>query len=535
MAGQEMVRFINQLSSSSSEQSMSGNYGVGAKITAATRNHYGVVYCSWKNGEGAMIRLLRDPTTGQYGLKQWERADGTFDHYVPIEDEVKPSQIGGHGTKVVLLGNTPDEDTMRPPEGAQSPSRWISKYLNGRYFRFPNGIVVRAREGWEYPRNDKDRNYLRRLTGQQHYLNEHAECSGRIELKNATTHWWILKDEPAVGSNSGFVESAGHMAALYQDELYELATARAGMARLQQFGVTFGYRWVVIYVEPLDDVRTPITTNTSRTALLVGNEILPWAEWALEFREKMPQEVADHVERHSGASASTDHSKSIRDRLKDLLDLYQISRYKPGDPAKIFLDEDRVIRVGPSTDPISTNSSKQRSSSDHANRHRERDGGIGNVYSLFEKKGGTPGIETTSDPFPQVRWVTLEDGSREFGAIEDRAAKYLDEQNLLLLNGDFRVFTDMMTRFGKEFGGVAGAEETIKDVVRSWFEQALVETVMGVHALRRSKEWDTDQIAHALSQEALTAAVMQRYHIFNAVKRHLRSRFSGAELKTASG
>jgi hypothetical protein len=157
------------------------------------------------------------------------------------------------------------------------------------------------------------------------------------------------------------------------------------------------------------------------------------------------------------------------------------------------------------------------------------------VYSLFEKKGGTPGIEATADPFPQVRWVTLEDGTREFGAIEDRGAKYLHEQNLLLINGDFRVFTDMMTRFGKEFGQVPGAEETIKDVVRTWFEQALVETVMGVHALRRSKEWDTDQISNALSEEALTAAVMQRYHIFNAVKRHLRSRFSGVELKIAGG
>jgi hypothetical protein len=191
MTGQEMVRFINQLSSSSSEQSLSGNYGVGAKITAATGNHYGVVYCSWKNGDAAMIRLLRDPGSGQYGLKQWERADGTFDHYIPIEDDVKPGWIGKHGTKVVLLGNTPDEDTMRPPESAQSPSRWISKYLNGRYFRFPGGITVRVREGWEYPRNDKDRNYLRRLTGQQHYLDEHAECSGQLQLRNATAHWWI--------------------------------------------------------------------------------------------------------------------------------------------------------------------------------------------------------------------------------------------------------------------------------------------------------------------------------------------------------
>ena len=38
MTGAEMVEHINKLSSSGAEQSLSGNYGVGAKIAAATRN-----------------------------------------------------------------------------------------------------------------------------------------------------------------------------------------------------------------------------------------------------------------------------------------------------------------------------------------------------------------------------------------------------------------------------------------------------------------------------------------------------------------
>jgi sensor histidine kinase regulating citrate/malate metabolism len=37
MTGPEMVQYINQLSSSISEQTFGGNYGVGAKIAAATR------------------------------------------------------------------------------------------------------------------------------------------------------------------------------------------------------------------------------------------------------------------------------------------------------------------------------------------------------------------------------------------------------------------------------------------------------------------------------------------------------------------
>jgi len=61
MTGEEMEKYINQLSSSGSEQSLSANYGVGGKIATATKNHAGVVYVSWKDGNSALIHLWRDP------------------------------------------------------------------------------------------------------------------------------------------------------------------------------------------------------------------------------------------------------------------------------------------------------------------------------------------------------------------------------------------------------------------------------------------------------------------------------------------
>src|SRR5829696_2289018 len=50
MTGPEMVKFINELSSSINEQSTTGNFGVGAKIAAAPLNPHGLIYMSWKNG-----------------------------------------------------------------------------------------------------------------------------------------------------------------------------------------------------------------------------------------------------------------------------------------------------------------------------------------------------------------------------------------------------------------------------------------------------------------------------------------------------
>src|SRR5712691_7724021 len=299
------------------------------------------------------------------------------------------------------------------------------------------------------------------------------------------------------------------------------------MSRLQQFGVTFGYRYVVIYVQP-DDDRGSLTTNTARTSLLVRNEPLPWAEWAAEFREKLPDEIAQLVEEKAAAAANTDHARSIRERLKEIIDLFRLSRYRPTPGGDALIDEERLVRGG----RVGDQSRGSRTSGD-GGRTGPGGGAGGNVYAVFEKVGGTPGRKVKPDPFPTVRWVSVKDGTREYGDIEDRAAKYLADQNLLLANADFRVFGDMATFFSKEFVDVPGIADLARDAVRGWFEQALVETVMGVQGLVNSKEWTQTDVDTALSEEALTAAVMQRYHVHFAVKRELGSKLGSRRSQVA--
>jgi len=195
MTGEEMVRFINQLSSSTSKQSLQGNYGVGAKITAATRNPAGVSYFSWKNGIGSMIFLFRDELTQQYGLKQWERADGTWTHFLPIEDDVKPEIVEEHGTMVVLHGTKPTDDTLLAPDISPAPRRWITRYLNSRYFHIPENITISCREGNLLVGGPADDIGTRRtVLGQGEYLRRYSTAAGSVALDAATAHWWIIGD-----------------------------------------------------------------------------------------------------------------------------------------------------------------------------------------------------------------------------------------------------------------------------------------------------------------------------------------------------
>ena len=517
MTGPEMIEYINQLSSSGSEQSFTGNYGVGAKIAAATKNHHGVIYLSWKDGKGSMIHLWRNPKTGVYGLKQFHKeSDGSYPHFLEVDDDIKPPQIKKNGTMVVLLGNSEKQNTLNPPEGTPVPSRWVAKYLNTRYFRFPKEVTIKCREGWTSPRTDHDRNKLRTVTGQEKYLNDHSKSSGKVELSNGVAHWWILNDSE-LDQDSSYINSFGHTAALYQDELFEMETGKARTARLQQFGIIFGYRQVVIYIEPVSRDDQKITTTTARTNLLINNEALPWEDWSIEFREHMPKELEDFVEEKAAASAGSDHTQSIRERLKSILDLFRLSRYKPTPRGSIQFDDESILRGGV-PEPAGKSGSQKSGSSGSGGGGGGRAGGI---YSAFEKKGGTPGEKVEPDNFPNVTWISTAKGNREPNYLEDRAAGFILDQNRLLINEDFRVFSDMILRHKKEHGNKDAFTEVIKEVVHAWFEQALVETVMGVQALQNSREWSIEDIKRATSEEALTAAILQRYHVNNVIRREL--------------
>lgn len=528
MSGPEMVKFINQLSSSISDLSFQGNYGIGAKISAATRNHYGLIYLSWKNGEGAMIHLWRDPESNEYGLRQFEHPDGTFDHWLPIEETVRPGIITDHGTMVILLGNSSEEHTMKPPSGAASPSRWIAKYLNTRYFKFPEGFSVRAREGWEHPRTDADRNLLRSITGQSPYLDQHSDKRGKLELGSAIAHWWILKDETAMSQNSGFINSSGHVAALYRDELYEISAGRSAVNRLQQFGVIFGYRNVVLYLEPAPEIAVNLTTNTARTHLLLNGEQLPWDEWATEFREAMPQEIKEFIETVASGSKSRDHSQSIRDRLQQIRDMFKLSRYRPTPLGDLFIEEE-MRRGG---EPTIVRKPRKVSTIKH--KSGGKGGKAGDVYAIFATEKGTPAVEVDADPFPKVIWISASEDTREAGFLEDRAAKFIPDQNILQINADFRVFTDMVARYEKLYDDIPGATDTIIETVHEWFEQSLVEAVMGVQALEGAREWSVDDIEKAVSEEALSAAVMPRYHTDFAIKRALGARLGSLKVRAVA-
>jgi len=512
MTGPEMVEFINKLSSSIHTQSATGNFGVGSKIAAAPLNPAGMVYFSWKDGRGSMIHLFKDQASGEYGLKRFANGD----HWQPIGDDLKPEPIDCHGTMVLLLGHSDEDSTAAPHPVAGNPHRWIQQYLNMRFFDLAPGTAIKTRIGWDRPL-DSHENRLEEVTGMRPWLAANAQASGSVDLERseARVHWWILGAEANL--NDWRYHSQGHIAALFQSELYEFLIFGGAVVRLQSFGILFGPERVILYVEPTPKHGRTVSANTARTHLLVDHQPLDWGAYAVEFRETMPQELIDYQRNFGAEDEEADRQEHIRDRLRSLAALLSFGGYRRREPTP----EEPAI-------PIERN---PEDSVHHDDEETPPSPPPADILSLFSDDPDEE-MEQIAPPLPEVRWISIADGSRSPHDMNKLAARYLPDRNTILANGDFKGVTDIVDRWADRFAHIPGSRDVAQSIAREWFEQQLVETVMSAVALKESMEWTIGDMAALWSEQALTAAILPRWHIDQVMAKAMVERL-GALLRAA--
>ena len=520
MTPEEVRQNINRLSASGGIQSFDKNFGIGAKITAGTRNPHGVIYESWKDGEGSVTVLGR--VNGRYGRVGTEHPEtGEVDYWLPLPAEDKHSIIDADGVSVVLLGKSGDDDTSRAPDGADLPSQWVAAYLERRYFTVPAGTVLKVeRPNVVYDSGlGEERSMNDTIRGQRYYLDAHSESSGTVPvpLASARVWWWLLTDKITGGGKTW--NNRGHVAALYQDELYEVRTGNAGRAALKDFGIYAGHHRIVIYVEPSNVLKA----NTPRTSLiLAGNLPVDYAEVGAAFADAMPDELAAFM---AGQVTSDrgDHKKAIRKSLQDVEQELKSVRYRRTATGQVreYEPEEGVERGGP---PHPDGGRYRRSGSSDAS------GRLGSEYlrKAREEQGRRETASPTNrDQMPTVYWS--DDAST---VPAGRAASYTAQGHVVTASTAFRFYKDILA-WAEEEGRSRGAADMdeaalhaiCEDEVKRWFEQALVEAVVNLRPMAHDKHWGPKVYETGLSDEGLTAAVMShRWHMMSAIKRGLAGR-----------
>ncbi len=517
MTPEQLGHYINQLASSGREQSAAGNFGVGAKVAAGSRNPHGLEYRSWHRGQGALVCFKRHPD-GRWGLEPQRWTDGHSDFWRPLGEQDTPWLLRGHdhGTQVVLLGQHERHDTIQPADSVTDSRRqWITRYLNGRFLRLPEQVEVLVRDQQGQPGE------LERIHGEQRQLQRRAVAAGAVQLSDAIARWWVLDEDHRLRRREAAIwASTGHAAAVFGDELYDiLPQTRGGYGRLQDFGIRFGYERVVLHLEPHVPA-SRLQCNTARTVLLLDHEPLPWARWAEEFAAAMPTEILRLQERAASADGLP-RQQAIRNRVSAIMPLYQLSRYRPTRPPR--QPSVKSAAGGTSDEPAGRPATRPQARDGPptaeavhtpASKDPAHDGSDRELFG--EPADDHPGPGAVVD-LPDVAWISVRDGSRAIGDLEDQAARYHLERHELTINADFRAVTDLISRWQARYRGIAGARTVIEAQVREWCEQILVEVVLAT----RSSSWSDEQLQALLSPTSFTAALLPRHLLHATLQKRL--------------
>jgi hypothetical protein len=517
MTGDELVDYMNNAFRSGKERGHQANFGIGAKVSATAFNKLGVLYLSWKAGEGAMIHLTRDDE-GFFSLRQLQRPDGSFGWWAPIGNERKPgSVVKDHGTVVVLLGDEESDDTFQRPVGSELPrSAWVATYLSQKYVGFPDGVGVRAAEqrkiadrpGWTY----------NRVRGQSYLLERDSVDRGTVDAVGARIHWWILreKSETRTALGSSTTHAQAHVAARYGNELYEARYGqRGGYQRLSSFGVKVGHGRVVIHVEP-DPAGTE--ANLTRQALLVNGAPLRWELYAAAFVENMPEPLRKMMDEIIDRTDSRSNRDQLVARLKEIeAMLKKTIRYATDDDGSVNAEVPAPGGVPAEGKPQPED-----------NPPGGPTGGItGHIERLLRSPTGDRARpKKKKAAVPDFVWLSKAEGSRTPGYLEDRAAVYEAGTNTVYVNKDFRTFKTVKKAIQKSIPNISNAGETIAMLE---FETVLAETVMNLIQMEDTEYWTAQEVEAQFSPEAMTMALFHNFHIIHAAQEEAKKKITRAK------
>jgi DNA-binding XRE family transcriptional regulator len=142
-AGQ-LLQMSNIASSIGKEKSLTGNFGMGAKVAALPSNQRGIRYRSCKMGHVHEVILCKSDNI--YGrLRRYDQS-GDDCEVVDVTDiaVAEGRTVEYDWTEVVLLGNKADQDTVKNPYNGdpEQDSQWLATYLYHRFYRLPDGMRV---------------------------------------------------------------------------------------------------------------------------------------------------------------------------------------------------------------------------------------------------------------------------------------------------------------------------------------------------------------------------------------------------------
>ncbi len=360
MTPELLARVTANLGASGKDLGLTKNIGVGAKIATLPWNTHGLVYVTLRDGLMSMAWIEVDEATGtayfrdlsaQAGLTALVYdSDGQAVVFEPGVVEgvdwaaTLPAFVraAGHGTSVVLMGVSRDDNTLAgdvKKEKNSETTTVLVDYLDSRYFRFPEGIDVSVQRykidgslqhaAKAYGFSGKLDNFIamRGVCAEQGTVDVVAEVDGAVVP--AVVRWVLMDPNRRDGSDVREwlrkKANAAHLlppwvGLVYDDELfgrdYLTTSHRQDSLHLGHAGITYKdvQNYVYLFLEPraynedsADDLGAAMDTGRKNLGLYRRGGFvadLPVREWLGDFARKMPAAIQARIDAASDAAKS---------------------------------------------------------------------------------------------------------------------------------------------------------------------------------------------------------------------------------------
>ena len=521
-----------------------GNFGIGAKIACLSKNAgngLGILIITKVMSHPAQVCLLTDKGLAGYPIIN---EDGDIEMWPVVTAEVAGIEVpklitnNGHGTCVVLLGDTPKQNTIFPPKDVWERmdgkrNLWLVQYFKRRYYTLPSNMKLfgfefeslRQRDGtqadysevWDQiPQSPRGRTNPTQSRGgsitYQDFLQQFGEMSGQVEVSNAVVDWYVITKATTQTNYQHMIAAKDRSGAavLWRDELYE----REPSSSLAKFGIYAGERQVCLIIRPKDEMVEPDATriNLRINGTPVAGDYM--RTWASEFRNKVKDTELGSWMASLGSSQSGDSRNKMLEQLKQfgcnlkIKGLRLVSEADNPQPALIAKSGVPAVMDGVGA------------SGNARNGKGAGDGTQRNAPVTHDPAGNLIGIASQTDCAPDVEWLSKDDfarGDREAG----RYAPGDDDNPLgkLVLNQDYRFIGELTGMLHKQVSRYAQAkvfsEEQLllicTNLVKHYVAQDLCEIVLRCFKNEKSlgNQWVFGSLDETLSPDVITAMTLR--------------------------
>lgn len=476
------------------------NFGVGARLATLSRNPLGVMWASTQNHRSGQVHIAEG--RDGYTMMPYDTEDGEQSYVFAPDPGILPDFVteAGHGTSVVLLGSK-----TRPASGTQSVISNAATYLSNRYWRFPDGasVMVTKMDGSSvtqkvWPTRDK--------------VLRDAQAKGAVRVQGevpATVEWYLLSPSEERRYSSGRSLSS-MLVVRHEDELFECPDASRMWAA---FGIPLrsARSRLVLVVEP----DAGVAMNTNRTYLVrPRGRGLPWLEWARQFAEQLPAEIAHLMEQLKPRSTL---DQDLLDRLGNWQQKVQrTSMYRPAPTG-----EKRVAaaeQLAPKRVEVDGEEHGQ-------HEQGERPTPAPRLRQASAKPGDQPAEEIKVPDMPQVVWIAeAEWDLLPFWVNYDRGTNVL-----YLLESTPFVRAEVESRVVETGLPESVVVSAVQDAygVEAAFKVLHILCLDDLHSTYR---WSEHQINEALSPGVLSAAITGMNAVGAEIEKKMKQLMTRGEL-----